>query len=368
VGAAFGRLTFHRVRCARHVAALLMLLLLGATPVAPARAVTPAHITLNAIIDLTCGIFGVSDSPGDLVNVVWRNADGHIKWEFAVSSNGISGLWSPPTCPSFQPAVAIGDKFHISGEGGVNPRDVTVPRLTVIANRVSDVVSGHAPKNSSVDVSGCHGYTGCTAFGPRTVSTSPTGGYFTDFTSTANLQGKDQIRVVWDNTTGEEFSAQGNVPYVIVSLGDSFFSGAAKEGSLVTLSLKTGSGVLRGKGQVQPGAFGRFAGEIYNANGGFVYPRVGDHVSTGIASDALFVFPAISVTAVAQTDAVSGQCLPNRIVDIRAPNAVLLVTCDSTGHFGTTLSGGGGISSKDRVYVLCQRPTGDLVSAITFAT
>jgi hypothetical protein len=250
-------------------------------------------------------------------------------------------------------------------------RSITIPTLTTAIDRVTDVVSGKAPKGRSVRmlarhctlVISCEDETG----GSVTVNTK--GRYRADLSGLVDLRGMDAVVVRYRTGAGDEFAVRAITPYLQVGAPDrvALYCASAETH---TVTLRRADGTVRASATFRPPqrCISNHLASLpkrFTRNGSAVSPSIGNIIRADIASDARIEWPGPSLQLGGGT--VSGVCLPT------APYGVYLERVGEDGVYytlaeGTTgVTGGFSVASSmtflpgDRVRLICVTPAGDHV-------
>ena len=269
----------------------------------------------------------------------------------------------------FKVKPRAGDRIR-AVRGSVH-RSVTIPTLTVAIDRVTDVVSGKAPKGRSVRMLARH----CTlviSCGDETggsVAVNSKGRYRADLTDLVDLRGMDEVSVRYRSAAGDEFQVRAITPFLQVGAPDRVaLSCASSVDHIVTLRRADGS--VRASATFRPPQ--RCTSDHLAAlpkrfmrNGSAINPLAGDIIRSDIASDARVAWPGPTLALPGGT--VSGTCLPS------APYGVYLQRFGEDGVYytlaqGTTAPNGAfSVASSmtfmpgDRARLTCVTPAGDHV-------
>jgi len=351
-------------RLRRRIALAMTAAVLGvATLPVPALAVTP--ITFSIQINNSCQYGDGEPNASFVIRLIAKNGD--LVERMSTTSNG-SGDWS--AC--FTNPATPGDKLRATGGG--SDRTVTIPVLTLRANRVSDTVSGKWIPSTGMSVCVTHYTYLSSQVGACLPDTSDSNGsYSIDFTSQFNVDGGDYVYATYASGS-DQFQLTIYVPFMVVSRAEAFVQGALNPGQVATLELQDGATNVRGTAVVQNGNYNAFSGYFRNAAGNYVRPRPGDIVDASFASDAVITIPDITGSGVAATDVVTGHCMPNRPFElfVYKPNysdtATRYGISDGSGNFSRDFSADINLVSGDRIRVTCRYNTGDLVRRYTYVS
>jgi hypothetical protein len=308
---------------------------------------------------------------GGPVTVSVLSPDGVSKGTESGITPDVDGNWRTRQC--FADGIEAGDR--ISARFGSTSRTFVVPPLNATANRVSNVVRGNGPPNSTVKVtiSRCEVVNVfCTAGAPSTLPTDASGRFSRTFAA-EDPSGGDGVAAVWTSPLLDTVTQALTFPFVTVSLGRSAIYGYGKPDGFVTTTLMSAAGAIRGKARgIGDHRYGSFSGFFTAPNASVVYVRARDKVSSTVASDASFRVPQATVSGVSATGIISGRCLPSRTVLVyafdptytRTPyNVLTTVTAGADGRFSWDSSTSPFVLTVgDRVEMTCATPAGDGIS------
>jgi hypothetical protein len=326
----------------------------------------PPPLTIQVLVGDFC-VQGTA-RPNATIKVVIRDADGSVKGRDA-SLVDEDGRWS--ACADFfadilQPGDSIKAKVFETGQA----RTFKIPRFTIDVNRVTDVVSGRAPANSKLmlyAIDQSFAFFGMESYSvTQPVTANDSGNYSYDFgNQDVDLLGGAQVAAIWMAQGGNvEVARFMSVPYVLLQLNKSPFSGAAKPAAHVAITLTNGPDtVAEGHAVAEYGAdFGLpsgFSGRFFDSDGEPYRVMGGEHLSApALGSDASWTVPAINGSVELSSDRVSGHCIPNElfIVIVQGDEAfgADFGTTAGDGHFSVDMTGSAGnIRSGDQVEIVC---------------
>ena len=355
---------------ALRIAVATAVLVAGLIPASLARAAVFQPIEFQAYIGYCFG--GGAESNQD-VEITWRNADGVLKVAFTVRTSSFSpGSWSAPQSVCENRAVEIGDTIRAKVLGTGQDRTFTVPRLSLRFDRVTDVISGRAPANSTIRMSVYRcGFFICflpPAMCPETdVPVDSSGRYTRDVThcdGDYDAIGADSAEVTWISPFGDLVSRDGRAPFARVTVGSHRVTGATFASGAVSIQARRPDQTLRGTGTDTADTNGTFGATLRNASGNRVKVRIGDRVSGDWpGAGASFVVPNISVEIVGTTgDKVRGHCMPN------VRYGIIVRRSDGASSNGGTTDGDGNTGlhdldaeAGDVLTFICQRGSGDQI-------
>lgn len=249
-------------------------------------------------------------------------------------------------------------------------RTVRIPKLTAVANRVTNVVSGQAPAGGHLSITyhSCHPGE-CVPWPSRSATASSQGRYHKDLStgsSPADIDGSDKIEVRYQNSHDDSFRRTAYAAYMEVQAPNRLRVSCQPEGT-TTVKLRSAGGALRASKSFTlakgcggaPGSFKR--------NGNAVNVRVGDRITADFASDASLRWPAISVSAQLGGHLLTVHCLPqaNFMVSVGPGTGTRYIgTTDIDGDFTADLTGTWTFQSGDRLDLACETIRGDRVRLV----
>ena len=281
-----------------------------------------------------------------------------------------SGNWHQNECFWYN----INGSDKVRAESGPDSRTFLIPVITTVINRVSDVVSGRGPANSTLDLFTriCHTYD-CTGGPSTTVNVGGNGMFSKDYTSLANLKGRDQVQARWTTGSGDQvWGPNRYVPWMSMVIGENRVRGDGRPNSHVTVKLKSAGGTLLGTAQDYVTLRSTtISADFNNSSDQPVYPRPGNRVTADFASDATMKIPTITLTH--DSDSVSGHCFKNAWVYVYLENydpsyewTDGYVQSNANGNFSLDLADSDNPSYEftgtDRWEVDCQNKKGDIVA------
>ncbi|MEA2623706.1 MAG: hypothetical protein QOH61_2616 [Chloroflexota bacterium] len=344
------------------VAAGLLVAMLPATVSA-----APSAIKIFAQMG-DCGWYGDSAGNKQTIVFLWKDADGVLKSKQTLKSRA-NGSYD--TACDYGEAIEPGDT--IKATIGTKTHTLTVPTLTLEANRDSNTVSGFGPDGSTVDVSWLQvtGFYNAANSHAVTEPTDVSGAYSHDFTGDGDMKGWDRAGVRWWNAHGDSVYLDRQVPTLQVWVGrpdGASLWGNANPGTAVAVTLEDSTHVVKGSVATGADRWNHFEGDFIGYHGGRPRAIAGDYVdaTAGIGSDAAWQLPSISITANVNTDKVSGICRPNDGWEVDAfSNTANRYGFDAgittgTGAFNTDLTSQMDLRHGDKVNVYCKMPSGDV--------
>jgi hypothetical protein len=322
--------------------------------------------TFNVTIGQSC-LTGLGQ-PATPLTIRLRSASGDMLGTRQVTTDG-GGHWN--ACFWNDPRVSD----RVSATDGVTTAVLTIPSVTLSVNRVTDVFSGSAPANSTVNLSEvpCQSFDACAAPVNHSVATSSAGAFSYDFTPLANVRGNDNAYAIWTSPNGDHVTAYRRVPELWIWYRYNHFGGSANSGALVTLKLRNAGGTLLATGHDYASYYGSFGDvALRDSSGNPINFVAGDKVKASIASDAAFTVKNMNIVANAVADTVSASCFPNAPYDVYAEHPdnsgspswnEVYGTANSSGNFTADMTAGlqpgYDLISGDDLDVECRTAKGD---------
>jgi hypothetical protein len=328
-------------------------------------------LTVTASIGSQC-IDGRAKSNAFL-RVIVRDSTGSIKGRSAETADA-SGYWE--FCTYSQPILS-GDRVNVLVFSTGQKRVFTIPRLSLTVDRVSDIVSGRGPSNSTLKIEAA----GSTVLLDdyydviEKVTTDATGAYSFDFSSDGiDLIGGATLTITWKHAGGAvQVWRQAVVPYVLVSLGSADFYGATQPNRHIGITLTEGvDTVATGDAVGDSGIFynpGEFTGMFVDADDDPYLVKGGEWLDApALGSDGSFLIPAIGGTANLAADTVSGTCVPFGAYLVVATSAnyydygvdygVVAANGSFTAHLGSQMN----LRRNADVQIYCVTTGGDVIT------
>lgn len=248
-------------------------------------------------------------------------------------------------------------------------RTLTVPKLTVKVDRVTDVVSGVAPKGSSLTIQVVHWANYATSATTTVNKTATsTGTYSTDLTSKVNVIGGDRASVTLNYASGDSAGARTMVTSVGVRIGSPKVEAQLGTGETGVVSLKDAAGVLRAKAGLSFSGWDPSTKGLFVAGGSAVSTRVGDKVAAPLGGGVAFTVANLTVTTNVSTNVISGVCQANRALKVLVHNdspyksEEFKLVCTSGGTYTLNVTATVDLQTADKVLVTMRLSTGDQVS------
>ena len=340
-----------RTRLGTVAAAVAMLL--TTVGVGPATATGPP-VQVRVTIGEAC-VYANKPS-GDLVKLTLRTGSGHFLGTEEDATSSTSFL----AC--FTHRVRIGYRINIVD--GDDTRTTGVPDLTIGADRITDVVSGHGPASKHILVKyGDCSLTGCAGYTELDGTVDSHGRWHRDLTSRIDLQGADRLAAEYTNSRGDTFGTQEeHVPYLQLSKPNKVHIECQPDRA-VNVTLKTAGGTLRVSRSFPMAGDCATPDATFRRNGAAVNIAVGNIIRSDLASDAKVIWPHVAVSWSGQ--AVAVRCLPGEPFDIKVlraaiPQFELAGTTDSTGRYANLATGFPALAG-DELNLTCATAKGDRI-------
>ena len=253
-----------------------------------------------------------------------------------------------------------GDKLQMIN-GTALDRTVTVPHLTVQADRVTNLVSGRGPAGKDLQLAYLDCYpAGCLGHA-YVVSVNSNGRYHDDLsTSSVDIDGSDEVNILYQTALGDQFTSATAAPYFELTKPNQLFLSCLPRGTS-TVRLLTAGGTLRASRSFHAtkdcsGSFGSF-----RKDGHAVSVHIGDKITSDLATDARLVWPSMSVEG--QGTTLSGKCLADSryvvFVSRGSTSSPFGGTTGSDGHF--TKATAWTFQAGDTLDLTCESNRGDRV-------
>jgi hypothetical protein len=278
---------------------LVTLLLTALVPASVAAATRP--ITFSVYIGDACVEGRAAD--GGMFDFAWERADGSLKRAALAQANpeGYFRLCSSPGV-----VVEAGDR--IMTHDGYVFHELTVPNLTLTQNRVKNLYKGRGPAGQYVRLVCDHGngFEPCIWSAKIKVNSEGQWGIKPGW----NIGANEGMFVTWKSAMGDFVRVRNYSPSLTVRIGSAFVRGTTSNGRPATVALRRGPSFdVRGSLATKSAPLdGRFSGSLKNQQGNKVLVRVGDRITSSVASDLDFIVPDIEAYADSATDHVIGQC------------------------------------------------------------
>ncbi|MBN2392831.1 MAG: hypothetical protein JXR84_19020 [Anaerolineae bacterium] len=307
-------------------------------------------------------VWGYATS-GVTVNLVLKDSTGTIKASTEVrtqgggygSSNGYFSTYFDPTDPcATRPQIVLGDWVEM--QYGAQPTaTVQVVQVGVDAiHVVDDVVVGHAPANSKVEVYARDGYTA--QYATKVVTTSAAGQYNASFSSIVDLALGSYATSTYHDTQDNEVSGISLYagPYVNAYLN--YYNDlwvAAHPNTPVTATLRTTLGVIKGTAQGIANSSGYLYLYFYDSAGLGIDIAPGDRVEVDFGAGVTRIVETTGIDFIVDRDTrtVYGTGPTNTNLQVIYDSSdSKMVTTTATGTFTATFGWMSGGASVQVIY------------------
>jgi len=322
----------------------------------------PRPITMDVLIGDSC-VSGFA-KPGTVVKVTIKDPSGNVVGTDAMLS-GSDGSWFG--CEGiFADALAAGNRIKVFDYDTNQTLNYTIPRITLSVNRVTNVVSGHAPAGMRLTLEAADFNAPLFGQDPYDVvkhlTVGAAGTYSHNFSNDGvDLMAGAQLEVR-TRTADRAVTTRRDlvVPGLFVNIDQASFGGYMQPfqhlGIKLTINgakVATGDGVGDFSGQVQS-EFVDALGEPYRLKGG--------EMLTAPALAISFTVPKIAGAVDKATDRVSGTCFRNGAYVVLAGDLGFANgTAGVAGHFSVDMSEQMDLRRGDEVLIACFTRTGDVV-------
>jgi hypothetical protein len=305
--------------------------------------------------------------PNTFLKFVVRDSIGNQKGRDAVAVDS-TGAWEG-CLDFFADPLTAGDRINVLDFETGQTLSVTVPRLTIDVNRVTDVVSGKAPVGMKLAIEASDSSGPLYGHQPyditRHVVANATAAYAHDFGDDGvNLIGGAALETRISMAGGNvHFHRQLTVPGLAVSLGRSTFGGYIEPYAHIGVTLSvSGAQVARGDAVGDAQYAGEFEGTFVDSDREPYLVRGGETLRAPALGGAAWHVPTINASVDTTTDKISATCFAN------SPYVVLVGffgfesgTTGANGHFTVDMSNQLDLIKGDDVVVACLRFSGDYV-------
>lgn len=306
-----------------------------------------------------CSVYGVGPR-STLIKVTWKDSNGSLKHVQVVKSK-TNGAFQT-TC-DYDEQVERGDVF--TAKVGTRTRSFTVPALKIGIDRVTDVVSGRGPANTTLTI-------GLPDSDTMEVLTTGDGSYDQDVTSVHDIIGYDLVSVSYATGDGDVVYRALRAPFVMVYRDRADVRMGGRPGRLMTVELYDPT-VLKSDVDCAVGPTGGCWLQFTDEDGHMVRTRAGDRVTApSIASDLDFIVPAVTTKGVPSTDVLSGTCLAGQsspyYVEAYRPSGGASVSrsgvTSAMGTYRKDVTSSYDLRSGDKLFSECMLPSGDWVAKL----
>jgi hypothetical protein len=256
-------------------------------------------------------------APSTTVWVTLKDASGNIVATARTVSES-DGDWGT----YFRNGQRVWPGYRVIVKSGGITKSIVVPKLTILANRNTDISSGKGPANKTVVVGLYHCYLtasgrDCDWYG-HAVLTDGSGNYSYDFTSDANMIGLDLTYVQYEPNANWTIYRGIEVPGVYGGLGHNYAWGYYNPFTQITVILKNSANVEKARTTCRTNYWGWFwMVEFYNASGKPVMVRPNDKITVkGSPGGITATMINLTANADAAANTVSGKAKPNQRVEV----------------------------------------------------
>ncbi len=307
--------------------------------------------------------------PNTELKVTLRGEDGGFQGRFVTTTDG-NGFWEG----EFWSPINPGDRL-IATDGSTS-RTFIVPMISYQINRVTDVISGRAPKNSSVwvEVYGCQqpfNPEDCDTVWEDERSTNAKGRFSADTTGGYDIRGNDWVGVYWENSDGDEVFRELPAPALNVIVNNNVVFGHSVPRTAVSVWLFDSQGRQRESVRDWAETGEGYYEASFQRNERPVNIRGGDIVRSNVASDSQWKIIDSNGSFNTGNDTVSGRCFKNKLYMVFSehPNGNSSFTtgfADNNGNFTVNVMTADGfdLQSDDIVDIGCANPQGDVQETI----
>jgi len=297
------------------------------------------------------GGYGVD---GETVTVTLRDRDGTRLTRRSVEVSSDNGFFR--AC--LGTVVSPGMTLILNGESGGH--SAVVPRFDARVDRVTNVLTGHAP--AGMDIQGSINQCVprlCAPNSPLELTATPQGTFSLDLGT--DIDGQEFVSLGFQTLGGDRILTRATAPYMVVRQPRATMVQLwPSRSGQVTVRLRAPGGTLRAS-VTRTVTRGRAAAVTFRRDGRDVRGRAGDRIVADFAGDVDMTVPALGLFFDVPGDSVSGQCFANEWYTVTTGPTLE----DST--FTTGQAGSGGsftmelaeLQSGWAVEVLCQDARGD---------
>ena len=331
------------------------LLAVGALAPVPALAKVALHLELRMGSSCMSGYKPTLDR----IKVKLLRADGTA----LETAHDDSGLLTWSLC--FDRIPVAGNKLQMIN-GTTQDRTITVPDLTLVVDRVTSVVSGHAPAARTIDIHYAECYPDrCDKTPPLSTTANSHGRYRRDLSSSSiDIDGSDLLAVTYQNGPGDRFTRNATAPYFEIAKPNRISVACLPRGT-TTVRLLDSGGTLRAIRSFTATRACSGSNGSFRRNGHAVNVHTGDRIISDLATDARLVWPTMSVTGTGTQ--LFGRCIANVrwvvLVSRNATSASYSGTTDSTGYL-TLITPAWTYQGGDTLDLVCETPRGDRVRIV----
>ena len=254
--------------------------------------------------------------------------------------------------------------YSIRIRDGAYTRHVTVPPLSIAANRITDVVRGDGPASKHIALFHgiCH-VNGCGGDEQVDPLVNSQGRYHYDLSSLIDLRGADRLSASYANGHHDYFQTSAHVPYLQLSKPNRVHIECQPD-RVVNVALKSAGGTVRATRSFPKAGDCATPDRTFRKDGAAVNYAFGNIIRSDLASDARVVWPHVSVSWVGNV--ISVRCLPSAefgVQVMRAASQVFFLTEDtlSNGHYDDAATSFA-TQSGDVLNLICSTAKGDRIT------
>ena len=342
----------------RVLAATAAMVSLAITALAPIPALADGPVTLQLRLGSRC-VSGHKTTQ-DPITVKLLRSDGSVIQTRHDDTTSLQ--WQ--VCFSSTHVPVAGNRIRLTH--WTVDRTAGVPDLTIALDRATNVVRGRAPASATIELDGqsCDALGRCTENPPVEATVNAQGRYQQDL-SPVDIDGSDQVRVLYTNAHEDLFYRNGQAPFMTIIRPNKVSLSCLSAGT-TTVRLLDADGTVRSSLSLHTSGACKSASGTFRKNGKAVNIHVGDRIRSTFASDAKMTWPGVSVAA--HDTAYSVRCFPETVwyLTIRNSNGTLkgsyTGTTDTDGRFVQD-AGYQHIKPGWTVRVACESAAGDRVVA-----
>lgn len=304
----------------------------------------------------SCLVEGLT-RPNTTFTITHRASSGTLKSTVEVTSDDIGSF--SRSCPGSK--VAGGDRLALRLIGDTTVfKQLTIPALTLVTDRVNDRVRGTAKGVASVGL----GVAQCAPLRDLCLTTTSADVPVNPLTHAfawqvpADINGLTQATLRWSKND-DEVTLVRDVAHLVVRLGSSRVSGTGpRVNASVTIALARGGSTTRLTRRTDKAA--RFSGS-FSRDGRALKVKVGDRLTAGFGGGSRLTIRGITLQAT--VDGATGTCFKNRPYSVTISDATGAVRfggsglTDDQGRWGL----GATIQAGWRADAWCANAAGDVV-------
>jgi hypothetical protein len=311
-----------------------------------------------------------STQAGSPFRVLWKGANGSIKWD-ETSPSVNEGDWQVCT---FGPRLAPGDLLKVTVGNYI--RSFTVPNLTMAIDRVNNVVTGTGRPGTALHLDQPY---------VADVAVDQDGNW--SYEPGNDFTGNNVFWAHWDSARGDRIEMVQYAPQLVLMLGKPKFqiAGTPYSEATITLTRETANGQRVAAMDLDFGGLGGAREDFIDQDGRRMRVQPGDHVSApAIAADADWIVPNIEARGRSLSNIVTGRCFDAGtsaglymlfVLDGNNSKGGVWGSVNADGSFSVDFDDPGSspnvshytqaadVASGDMLHVWCEQTTGDFVRA-----